>query len=264
MAIYCPVVAGALPPSARRRTLLLAALAALVPLAKAGPRELLVVGAHFARVYERANGQFTGMGPDILRSIAAELGQPLHFDLFPWARAQSMVAQGQADLLVGPYKSPERLALFTFSERPFYLDEMLFYSRAGTAWLWDGSYGALRGKRVVAINGWAYGDAFDAARGKLAVSLTNSVESGLAMLAHGRVDLFATNRRNTEPVVVQLGLEGKVAPLNHIIALQRGYFAVPRRPEYQLVMARLNRAFNAYADAGELRKTGRRHNVQVE
>jgi polar amino acid transport system substrate-binding protein len=246
-----------------RRALLLGALGTVAAPALAGPRELLVVGAHFARVYERANEQFTGMGPDILRSIAPELGQPLHFDLFPWARAQSMVAQGQADVLVGPYKSPERLALFTFSDKPFYIDEMLFYGRANAPWAWDGNYMSLRDKRVVAINGWAYGDEFDAARKVMNISLTNSVEAALAMLAHGRIDLFATNRRNTEPVVTLLGLEGKVAPLNRLIATQRGYFAVPKRPEYDYVMERLNRGFNAFIDAGELKKTGRRYNVQV-
>jgi polar amino acid transport system substrate-binding protein len=242
---------------------MLGALAGVASPLLAGPRELLVVGAHFARVYERADEKFSGMGPDILRAIAPQLGQPLHFDLFPWARAQSMVAQGQADLLVGPYKSPERLTLFSFCERPFYVDEMLFYARAKPGVDWDGDYATLRDKRVVAINGWAYGDEFDAARGLLNISLTNSVESALAMLAHGRVDLFATNRRNTEPVIPLLALEGKVAPLGRIISTQRGYFAFPKRPEYDAVLERFDRAFNAYVDAGELRKLGRRLNVQV-
>ncbi len=251
------------PASPTRRALLLGALAGVaLPLA-AGPRELLVVGAHFSRVYERADGQFSGMGPEILRSIASDLGQPLHFDLFPWARAQSMVAQGQADLLVGPYKSPERLRLFSFCERPFYVDDMLFYARADAGFAWDGNYRSLRGKRIVAINGWAYGDGFDAARGSMHISLTNSVEAALAMLAHGRVDLFATNRRNTEPVIPLLALEGKVAPLGPNLASQHGYFAFPKRPEYEAVLERFDRAFNAYVDAGELRKLGRRLNVAV-
>lgn len=246
-----------------RRALTFGILAGVAGPLLAGPRELLVVGAHFARVYERADDKFSGMGPEILRSIAPQLGQPLHFDLFPWARAQSMVAQAQADVLVGPYKSPERLALFTFCERPFYVDQMLFYERAKAGFTWDGDYGALRDKRVVAINGWAYGDDFDAARGSMNISLTNSVESALAMLAHGRVDLFATNRRNTEPVISLLELDGKVAPVSRIIALQRGYFAFPRRPEYDYVAERFDRAFNAFVDAGELRQLGRRLNVTV-
>lgn len=246
-----------------RRALVLGALAGAALPAFGGPRELLVVGAHFARVYERADNVFSGMGPDILRSLVPHLGQPLHFDLFPWARAQSMVAQAQADLLVGPYKSPERLALFSFCERPFYVDQMLFYARTKSVFDWDGDYASLRDKRIVAINGWAYGDEFDAARSIMNISLTNSVEAALAMLAHGRVELFATNRRNTEPVIPLLALENKVAPLSRIIASQRGYFAFPKRPEYEAVLERFDRAFNAYVDAGELRKLGRRWNVAV-
>jgi polar amino acid transport system substrate-binding protein len=246
-----------------RRALVLGALAGAALPARGGARELLVVGAHFARVYERANDQFSGMGPEILRSIAPQLGQPLHFDLFPWARAQSMVAQAQADLLVGPYKSPERQLLFAFSERPFYVDQMVFFARANAVFDWDGDFAALRDKRIVAINGWAYGDEFDAARSSLNISLTNSVEAALAMLAVGRVDLFATNRRNTEPVIPLQALEGKVAPLGRIISLQRGYFAFPKRPEYEPVLERFDRAFNAYVDAGELRKLGRRLNVST-
>jgi polar amino acid transport system substrate-binding protein len=246
-----------------RRALMLGALAGAALPALGGARELLVVGAHFARVYERANEQFSGMGPEILRAIAPQLGQPLHFDLFPWARAQSMVAQAQADLLVGPYKSPERLLLFAFSERPFYVDQMVFFARANALFEWDGDFASLRDKRIVAINGWAYGDEFDAARNSMNISLTNSVEAALAMLAVGRVDLFATNRRNTEPVIPLQALVGKVAPLSRIIALQRGYFAFPKRPEYDAVLERFDRAFNAYIDAGELRKLGRRLNVAV-
>jgi polar amino acid transport system substrate-binding protein len=246
-----------------RRALICGALAGVASPLLAGARELLVVGAHFARVYERADDKFSGMGPEILRSIAPQLLQPLHFDLFPWARAQSMVAQAQADLLVGPYKSPERLALFTFCERHFYVDQMLFYERVKPGFNWDGDYASLRDKRVVAINGWAYGDEFDAARNTMNLSLTNTVEGALTMLAHGRVDLFATNRRNTEPVVSLLALEGKVAPVSRIIALQRGYFAFPKRPEYDTVVERFDRAFNAFVDAGELRQLGRRLNVSV-
>lgn len=250
-------------PDPLRRALVCGTLAGIAAPLLAGPRELLVVGAHFARVYEREDQKFTGLGPEILRSIAPELGQPVHFDLFPWARAQSMVAHGQADLLVGPYKSPERLAAFTFCERPFYVDEMVFYERSPSVFEWNGDFAALKHKRVVAINGWAYGEKFDAARKILNISLTNSVEGALTMLARGRVDLFATNRRNTEPVIATLALAGQVAPLDHIITLQRGYFAFPKRPEYEIVVERFDRAFNAFVDAGELGQLGRRLNVTV-
>jgi polar amino acid transport system substrate-binding protein len=230
----------------------------------AAPQELLVVGAHFARVYERSPaGEFIGMGPEILRSIADQLVLPLRFELYPWARAQSMVAQGQADILVGPYKSAERLEQFFFSERPFYQDNMVFYARAGSAFDWDGNYAALREKRIVTINGWAYGDEFDAARKGLAISVTNAVDTALTMLMHGRVELFATNVRNTAPVIASLGFEGMVVPLERIIAVQRGYFAFPKRPEHEPARLRFDRALNGFIDAGGLRRLGSKLSVHV-
>jgi polar amino acid transport system substrate-binding protein len=74
---------------------------------------------------------------------------------------------------------------------------------------------------------------------------------------------LASNRRNTEPVIPLLGLEGKVTPQERVLATQRGYFAFPKRPEYQLWRGRFDRAFNAYVDSGELQKLGRRLNVGI-
>ncbi len=254
------------PPDGVRRALLGAlALAAAPPaLAElAAPRELLAVGAPFFRVFERAGADFTGMAPEILRVLAPQLGATLRFELYPWPRAQSMVAQGQADILIGPYKTVERLETIAFSERAFYQDEMVFYTRLGDALDWDGQFKSLRGKRIVVINGWAYGDEFEQARKELYINTTNSVEAALTMLALGRVDLFATNRRNTETVVATQGMLGKLVPLERIISTQRGYFGFPRRIENEATRLRFDRAFNAYVDAGELRKLGRRSGVQV-
>ena len=252
---------SAFPFDTTRRALLLGGLSLALP-ARAG-RELLAVGAPFARVFERSQGGFSGMAPEILRSIGAQLGQPVQLDMYPWPRAQSMVALGQADILIGPYKTAERFETIAFSERAFYQDEMVFYARNGAVFDWDGSYAALRGKRIVLVNGWAFGEEFDTARKEMYINVTNSVDAALGMLALGRVDLFATNRRNTEPVIASLGLLDKVAPLERIISTQRGYFGFPRRPEHEALRQRFDRAFNQFVEAGELRKLGRRLSVQI-
>ena len=41
-------------------------------------------------------------------------------------RAQAMVEAGLADILVGPYRTPERERRFAFAARPFYRDHMVF------------------------------------------------------------------------------------------------------------------------------------------
>jgi polar amino acid transport system substrate-binding protein len=225
-------------------------------------RELLVVGAHFERVYERgADGEFSGIGAELVRMVARQLNDTVRFEIYPWPRAQAMVSQGQADILVGPYKTAERLAAMAFSQRPFYRDQMVFYRHSENEVEWNGDYRALKERRIVILNGWAYGERFGAALGGLRVSVANSVESGLKMLSLRRVDLFATNRRNTEPVVAALRLTERLSPMLPAIEVQDGYFAFPRDPAHEALRAGFDAAFNAMVDAGTLKKLGQRLDV---
>ncbi|CAN7318059.1 transporter substrate-binding domain-containing protein [Pseudoduganella sp. LjRoot289] len=240
--------------------LLLLAMAA----GHASARDLLAVGAHFERVFERrADGEFVGLGPDIVRQVARRTKDTVRFELYPWARAQAMVAQGLADILVGPYKSPERLERMSFSRSAFYRDDMVFYQLAGAGNTWQGDYAALEGKPIVAMNGWAYGVGFDAARPRLRVSVANNVENGLLMLTHKHVALFASNRRNTEPVLAALKLGGQVEALAQVIQVQDGYFAFPKRPSHDALRAGFDAAFDAMIESGELKRLGLRHDVDV-
>lgn len=227
-------------------------------------REVLVVGAHFERVFERrADGEFVGMGPDIVRQVARRTKDSVRFELYPWARAQAMVAQGLADILVGPYKSAERLERMSFSRSAFYRDDMVFYQLSGAGAAWQGDYAALEGKPIVVMNGWAYGTGFDAARPRLRISVANNVENGLLMLKHKHVALFASNRRNTEPVLAALKLGGQVEALGPVIEVQDGYFAFPKRPSHDALRASFDAAFDAMIESGELKRLGQRHDVDI-
>ncbi|MCG2586033.1 ABC transporter substrate-binding protein [Massilia sp. TS11] len=226
--------------------------------------ELLAVGAEFSRVFEKnAAGEYDGMAPAILRELARRMGYSVRFELLPWPRAQAMVADGRADILIGPYKTPEREATFAFSELPFYQDAMVFYSLASHKRVWQGDYAALASQRLVAMNGWAYGPAFEAARPRLDVSTANAVENGLKMLAFGRADLFASNRRNTEPVISRLHWEEKFVVQGPPLYVQQGYFAFPRKPQFDALRRQFDAAMRTYAEAGDLKRLGLMYAVTV-
>eukprot|EP01034_Spumella_vulgaris_P027364 gene27364-34073_t len=211
----------------------------------AGARELVVVGAHFERVFERrADGEFTGMGPDIVRMVARRNKDTVRFELYPWARAQAMVAQGLADILVGPYKSAERLERMAFSHSAFYRDDMVFYTLAGAGHGWQGDYATLEGKSIVVMNGWAYGAGFDAARPRLRISVANNVENGLLMLTYRH-------------------LNGVVLALPQVIQVQDGYFAFPKRASHDPIRASFDAAFDALIESGELKRLSQRYDVDI-
>jgi len=231
---------------------------------QAPARELLAVGAQFERVFDyQASGNYVGLGAELVRIMAARTGNTVRFRMVPWARAQAMLAQGQADILIGPYKAPERFASMAFSDKPFYQDQIVFYARQDPGFSWDGDYATLKNRRLVMLNGWAYGTDLERARPALQVSVANSVENGLKMLVHNHVDLFVTNRRNTEPVVARLGLERQVRILPRVLETQNGYFAFPRSPQFDHLRLQFDQELTTLVDSGELKRLGRRFDVTV-
>lgn len=230
----------------------------------AGARELLVVGAEFGHLYEcTPAGDCSGLAVDLLREFARRRGDTLRFRTYPWPRAQAMVEAGQADILVGPYRTPERERRFAFAALPFYRDHMVFYVRRADATGWNGDYASLRGRRVAAVGGWVYGHDFDVARHALAIPETSQLRNGILMLAGGRIDLLATNLRNTETLLPALGLAGAVVPLATEIELQDGYMAFPRPARWNELRASFDGVFAAMQASGEFAALARRHGVAI-
>src|SRR3990167_5639496 len=144
----------------RRLFALMVSLALLLPpLALA--RELLAVGTDFPRIFERtAAGEYRGLGPDVLRQVLEPRGHSLRFASYPWARAQRMVELGQADILIGPYRSPVREARFAFVGQAFYRDRIVFYCRRARSCQWSGDFRQLAGQRIAVVDP-LHGDQFE-------------------------------------------------------------------------------------------------------
>jgi len=238
------------------------ALLLCCPLANAG--EVRAVGTHFARVFELSEtGEFIGLAADLLREYGRRSGDTVRFAIYPWARAQALVERGEADILIGPYKTPERELRFAFSDRAFYQDRMLFYVRTGVRSAWNGNYATLRGKRVAIVHGWAYGIAFEEARPMMQIERAQTLENGLLMLVHDRVELLATNFRNTDALLPRMELIGKVVPIAPHIDVQNGYFGFPKGPQHEAMRQRFNEVFNAMVASGELARIAKRHYVDI-
>ncbi len=258
-----PALEGGLARAVHLAWTVVAAVALACP-APARARELLVISTHFEKVYERdAEGMMVGLGPEIVRHVARQLGHTVRFELYPWARAQALVANGQADILVAPYRTPARQQVMGFSRQPFFRDNVVFYARTDDMPPWRGDYRALAAQRVAVLNGWAYGEAFERARPGLRLSVTNSVESGLRMLAHRHVNLFASNRRDTDSMLARLGLSGQVASLPVPIDSQDAYFAFPLGGRHDALRRDFDEQFQRLVDSGEWRRLLRRHEVDM-
>lgn len=243
--------------------LLLACLYVLLA-APLAARELLAVGTGFPGVFERQMaGGYGGLATSVLREALEPLGYQIRFELHPWARAQHMVEQGQGDILIGPYKNAEREARFAFSAQPFYRDHIVFYRQRGRLLFWNGDYQQLLGRRIGVVRAWAYGANFDSRRGQLELVTVEGVENGVKMLSAGRLDLLASNQRNTHPVLVALGLNDEIEQIDSQIDLQDGYFAFPRHDRYKPLREDLDRALQQLIEQGRLAQLAREWQVEI-
>lgn len=236
----------------------------------AAARDLIAVGTHFPRIYEVAaaapggsGGAPGGLAVDLLQLLAAQLGHRIRFEVYPWPRAQAMVEQGAADILIGPYRTPEREGRFLFSQLPFYEDPLVFYARRPQQALWSGDLAALQRHEIGVVQGWAYGDELERARPQLHISTARNVETGVLMLKMGRVELLASNERNTAPVIASMGLGEELLPLLPPIAVLRGHFAFPRTPAGAALQQEFDRALAQLRATGEWRELARRWKLKV-
>ena len=227
-------------------------------------REWLAVGTNFPLVFEQgAEDEYRGLAVSVLHQALDTLGDRVRFELHPWARAQYMVEQGQADILIGPYKTAEREARFAFSARAFYRDRVVFYGRRDRLPAWNGDYQVLPGRPIGVVRAWSYGDQFVQAKPFLDLVTVESVENGLKMLSLGRLQLLASNQRNSRPVLLRLGLLDEIVELDPPISLEDGYFAFPRLASHDALRRDFDRALEEMIENGELVRLAKRWQVQI-
>jgi len=241
-------------PTMQTRRLWLGSMGALALAGPAHAAPLRAVGSQFARIFEGAEGQAPkGLAVDLLGQL---FGDGVRCEWLPWARAQLMLEQGEADILIGPYRTPEREARMLFSVRSFYSDAMVWYARKGEEARWTGEFGELAQLPVAAVRGWAYGSRFERMKtGMGQLTWVQNVEAGLQMLTKKRVELFAANDRNCQPVLQRLGLADAISRCSPPLDVLHGHMAFARSAAGEALAQRYDLVFERWlrsADAAEL------------
>ena len=249
---------------ATRRWMCKAGLGCMAGLGLAGTARaapVRAVGSQFARIFEGAEGQAArGLAVDLLGQL---FGDSLRCEWVPWSRAQLMVEQGEADILIGPYRTPEREARMLFSVRSFYSDAMVWYARRGEESRWTGEFGDLAQAPVAAVRGWAYGSRFERMKPMLGqLTWVQGVEPGLQMLIKRRVDLFAANDRNCQPVLQRLNLVEAVGRCSPPLDVLHGHMAFPRSAAGEALAQRYDVAFEQWLRSGAAIELYRRWGVE--
>lgn len=206
---------------------------------------LRAVGSQFARLFEGSEGQAPrGLAVELLGQL---FGDGVRCEWMPWSRAQLMLEQGEADILIGPYRTPEREPRMLFSARAFYSDAMVWYARRGEEPRWTGESAELAHMHAAAVRGWAYGRRFERMKTAMnQLTWVHSVDAGLQMLTKRRIELFAANDRNCQPVLQRLHLANDVTRCSPPLDVLYGHMAFARSGAGAALSQRYDQAFDQW------------------
>jgi polar amino acid transport system substrate-binding protein len=159
-----------------------------------------------------------GIGAELARAACDRARLSCSFQQFPWPRAQKELEMRQADILIGPFRTPEREAWMEFSQEHFYVDQMWLFRAVPDQGPMPGGDGLAH---VGVPLGWAVGGDLGSRPG-LTLEVVRTVNIGLNLVQAGRLDAVAAHAR----AVARYGDENPNArflPVGQPLSVQRSY-----------------------------------------
>ncbi|MBT9503021.1 MAG: transporter substrate-binding domain-containing protein [Burkholderiaceae bacterium] len=245
------------PPGPARRHLLIV-LAGLLPgwttQAQSTASLLRVVGSSDPpyRMFRGSDG--SGMYYDLLKLALARISTQAEFSELPSARAFKMLERGEADLMMGPLRTPEREAYLHYTQIVLPSEPKVFYTHRDAAPIRELS--DLQGRVIAVQRGKRYGALFDAGNGYTRYEV-NDYTKALEMLAARRVDAVVLPARQGE-----LMMAGSTLPLTQQpfrLDGEPAYVVLSKNSPWLARAPELERAFKALQQDGSWKKTLERY-----
>jgi polar amino acid transport system substrate-binding protein len=229
-----------LPGRVRRRSWLLLLPGLVHRAAWSQPPVLRVVGSADPpyRVF-RAEGA-GGLYFELLNEAVRRLGWTVNYQEVPSARALRMMEAGEADLMMGLLRTPDRERFLSYSQIQLPIEDKAFYTLPQAVPL--RRFDDLLGRSIVVQRGKRYGAALhDDAR--LALHEVNDYRSALEMVARGRADVAILPERQGDALLAELRLGLLKQPWR--LPGEVPYVVMARRSPWLPRLGELERAFQA-------------------
>jgi len=159
---------------------LVAALTLVAAYADAAPFKAVVNPAPPYRIID--GDRFEGIYIDVAREAAHRAGIEIAFENLPLNRALKMMEDGEADMMLGPNRTPEREAFMVFLDHALPKEDKTLLIRPDAGDL--KTFADLRSIAVAVLRGAKYSPEFDDA-GDIRKVEVNSYENGLRMVEVG-------------------------------------------------------------------------------
>jgi len=162
-----------------------------------------------------SNKEAPGFSTEVIRLVFSTLGQKIEIKEYPWARAVSLIQDGQSAGLFTAFYSEERAGYAYFPEEPLTRDKWIFFIRKkDVGRLSFSSYEDLKGKRIGVLRGASVSKEFwDFANEQKNFETVTADDANFKKLVAGRLDYVVTTFANGMSIIKSSGLADDVVPL---------------------------------------------------
>jgi polar amino acid transport system substrate-binding protein len=228
------------------------------------PPVRLVAVATFPMAYP-VDGAATGLQVDLIREIFRRIGRPVTIDFLPWARCIEEAKTGEVDGIFTIFKTPERESYLLYGAEALQQMPISFFARKGTGIRFDGDVAAMARYRIGVVNKTFNGPriAQAIAAGSLTdFSESNSFETIVRMLAHGRVDLVVGFSQAVSGAAATEKLSGKIEELAPPVDVIPGFLAFTRKRDFSELEHAVDNALSAMRADGTYESIARGYGVK--
>lgn len=201
-------------------------------------------------VYVNAEGEPDGFDIEVLKRIAEIEGWDMNINLSDWYSARNAVIKGQADILVGVVKTPDRTRLLDFSE-PYMESRMVIFVYKDNYYIH--SLADLRNRRLGLQKASMADDYLKESKYRdiKLYRYPNQIE-GMRALCQGKIDAMVGNYYTGMYWLEKEGLSSKVKIIGEPLFSFSYHFAVTKgRAD---LVKKLNHGINVLKQSGELQR----------
>ncbi|GEM_PF-3572673 len=157
-----------------------------------------------------SGGTLKGAAVKLTETALINLGyKPVFVPVGTWGRAQLETRLGRVDILLPPYKTPERESFFAYPDKPLLVDKTIILTKKGRVISYE-KYEDLKKFEGIAILNDSFGDEFDQADKKHNIlKRFSKTKQCLEFLLRGRADYLIAGENAVKAIISKLDLEGK-------------------------------------------------------
>ncbi|WP_372652442.1 substrate-binding periplasmic protein [Halobacteriovorax sp.] len=193
------------------------------------------VSAHpdYPPITWESGGTLKGAAVELTKMALSNLGyKPVFTPVGTWGRAQVEVKHGRIDILLPPYKTPEREKWFVYPDKPFLIDRTIILTKKGRVIKFE-KFEDLKKYEGIAIANDSFGHEFDQADKKhKLLKRFSKTRSCLEFLLKGRADYLIAGHNAVQAIIAKLSLEGQFTIQEQSIAETGMYTAISKKSKY--------------------------------